>query len=855
VTIFSSKRRMTAAAALILLLLFLLRPGASRLKSRIISSISAGVGRPVDIGSVHIQLLPRPGFDLENLVVYDDPAFGAEPILRASEVTAALRLTSLVRGRLEIARLDLNEPSLNLVHNETGRWNLEALLERTARIPLAPTGKAKTEPRPAFPYIEATSARINFKNGYEKTPYALTNADFSLWQDSENAWGVRLKAQPVRTDLNLNGTGQLQISGTWQRAQTLSDTPLQFNVEWSKAQLGQVTKFLAGNDKGWRGAIQLDVALSGTPAKLRISSSGSIEDFRRYDITSGRALRLAASCDGEYSSLAHEFHEVLCSAPMAQGLITLTGDVGLPGSHRYAVMVRAENVPANTALMLVERAKKDLSDDLEAEGTIRGDFSLQEDAPAGARPRLEGRGEINDFRLASASNKAEIGPETVPFFVIDDAETSETQANRRGGLHMRVPQGPHIEFGPFPIGAGRPGAAMVRGWLTRAGYDLTVAGEAEIARTLRLARMIGVAATPTTAEGTAQVDLQIAGSWTAESGGSIASFAGPQAIGTAKLRNVQIVARGVGGPVEISSADIQFLPDKVHVGKLNAKAAGTNWTGTLDMPRGCGTSCAVRFVLNADQIALSRLSEWASPSPKKQPWYRVLDSGKQAGPSPLASLHASGRVTTDRLEIHGVAATRVSANVSLDNGKLQISSLDSDFMDGKHRGEWQADFTVKPAVCKGSGKLSGLSLGGFADAMHDDWIAGTADANYEVKGKCPAEFWQSAEGTIHVDMTDGIFPHVLLGDNAEPFRVARLAASATLRGGTIGIKNATLDAPDGQYELSGTAALTRDVELRLMRVASGTSASGYAITGTLAEPQVAPLTNAEQAHLKPLPAK
>ena len=66
-------------------------------------SISAAVGRSVDIGSVHLRLLPRPGFDLENLVVYDDPAFGAEPMLRAGEVTADLRLTSLVRGRLEIA--------------------------------------------------------------------------------------------------------------------------------------------------------------------------------------------------------------------------------------------------------------------------------------------------------------------------------------------------------------------------------------------------------------------------------------------------------------------------------------------------------------------------------------------------------------------------------------------------------------------------------------------------------------------------------------------------------------------------------------------------------------------------------
>src|SRR4029077_6853510 len=114
------------------------RPGAQHLKARIANSVSQALGRPVEIGPVHIRLLPRPGFDLADLVIYEDPAFGAEPMLRAQEVTALVRLTSLARGRLDIARLELTEPSINLVHREDGRWNLEALLERTARTPLAP---------------------------------------------------------------------------------------------------------------------------------------------------------------------------------------------------------------------------------------------------------------------------------------------------------------------------------------------------------------------------------------------------------------------------------------------------------------------------------------------------------------------------------------------------------------------------------------------------------------------------------------------------------------------------------------------------------------------------------------------
>src|SRR5260370_39477886 len=105
--------------------MFLLRSGASHLKTRLAGSIGGALARQVEIGAVHIRLLPQPGFDLQNLVVYDDPAFSAEPMLPARDVTAALRLTSLVRGRLVTARFSLNYPSPNVGRVATGRWNLE----------------------------------------------------------------------------------------------------------------------------------------------------------------------------------------------------------------------------------------------------------------------------------------------------------------------------------------------------------------------------------------------------------------------------------------------------------------------------------------------------------------------------------------------------------------------------------------------------------------------------------------------------------------------------------------------------------------------------------------------------------
>lgn len=840
--IFSSKRRWAAAAALLLLALFLVRPGASRLKSRIITSLSAAVGRPVDLASVHIRLLPQPGFDLENLVVYDDPAFGSEPILRASAVTADLRLRSLLRGRLEVSKLDLTEPSLNLVHHVGGGWNLQGLLERAARTPLAPTGKMKSEPRPSFPYIEGTSGRINFKNGPEKKPYALTNADFSLWQESEDTWGVRLKALPFRSDMNLNDTGQLQLSGTWQRAGTFRDTPVHFDVDWARAQLGQMTQFFTGNDRGWRGDIRFNATVTGTPELLKISSTVSADDFRRYDIASGASLRLSGRCDGEYSTQEHEFHHIACIAPVGAGLVTVTGNAGAPDRHKYHLTVTAQDLPASAIGALARQAKKDLPEDLLLEGTLQGKLTVSENAAPGAQSRVEGHGEIAGLRLSSRSEKVELGPVTIPIIV-----TGATAGVSRNRVRAHT----QFELGPFALDRVRTGGAVVRGWVDRSGYGFTILGDAEVGRTLRLARVFGIRTLNSAADGTAQLNLQIAGSWMGQ--GGTAAFAGPQVTGSAKLRNVRFGLRGVGEPVEVSSAEMQLSPDIVHVAKLNLKAAGSAWKGSLEMPRGCGSpeKCPIHFQLATDEISLNEANEWANPSPKSRPWYRLGTA--QPAPSLLARVRASGRVTADRFVLRGVMASKVSANVSLETGKLEVTSVDADLLGGKHRGKWQVEFGVKPAVCRGSGSLTGVSLGNISRLMKDDWVEGIAGASYEIRGLCSADFWQTSEGKLQVNVTDGSLPHVLFRENAETLKISKFTAQAQLHAGTIEVSEGELDSPEGTYEVRGTATLKREIDFKMARVPAGSGVSSYTITGTLAEPRVAAIPGTEQARLKPQP--
>lgn len=843
---FSSRRRW-AVAAVIVLLLFLLRPGASRLKSRIIVSISSGVGRPVDVGSVHIRLLPRPGFELENFVVYDDAAFGAEPMLRAGEVTAALRLTSLMRGRLEIARLEMSEPSLNLVRGPDGHWNVETLLERAAHVPLAPTAKAPLERRPGFPYIEGSSGRINFMVGREKKAYALTNADFSLWQESEDAWGVRLKAQPTRTDLNLNDTGVLQVSGTWQRAAALRDTPLNFSVEWDRAQLGQLTKFLTGVDQGWRGGVQVALKLSGTPASLVVSGDSSIQDFRRYDITSGNALRMAAHCDAQYSSVNREFSDILCSAPVGDGLVSLKGAAGLPASHKYDLVLTAVRVPAAALAAVARRAKKNIPDDLVARGVLHGILLLnRNDELAGSR--FEGRGEMENFQLASAAGKAEIAPETIPFVFIEPSSprfTAIARAFRKKLPGSEFGAGAQLIIGPFAAGIGK---MAVGARIDRRGYSFALAGESEISKTLAAAHLVGIPALQTSAAGEAQLQLQIRGLWPGWGSGA-QNLSGPLVRGSAKLRNVRVALKGTEAPVEVVSADMTLLPDAVRIDKLNAKAANSIWTGSAQMPRGCGNPphCEIHFSLKSNRAAVGDLAAWASPAPKSKPWYRVLESS-QATPSLLASLHATGQIAVEHFQFHDLPATHLTATVALDGGDLRITDLGADVLGGTYHGKWETDFQAKPPVSSSAGNWRDVSLADVAGMTKDSWISGTVNGTYQftAKGTSAAEFWQSAEASVRFDARDGVLPHVLLEDPA-PLTFLDFSGQARLHAREIEINDAKVDSSDGAFLLSGIASAKRELQFKLLR--EGTT-QGFAITGTLAEPHVSALPNAEQARLK-----
>ncbi len=828
---------------LLLLALFLIRPPAEYLRGRVSQSISLALGRHVELTSLHLRFLPRPGFELENLLIRDDAGFGAEPFLRSPDVTAWLRVAALLHGRIEIASLSLSEASLNLARDQQGKWNLEDLLQRTASISTAPTASGKREPRPEFPYIEATQARINFKIGTEKTHFAFTDAQFALWQESENTWGMRLEARPIRTDANLTDTGLINVSGIWRRAPVLHETPVQFAFAWKQAQIGQVSKLIYGSDQGWRGGVVLSGTLSGTPGDLKITADSSIDDFRRYDVFGNGPLRLVAHCAAEYSSFEKALSNVDCSAPVGDGSLELKGNASglLLSSYRLSFVAR--RVPAQAVVELARHAKGNIPEDLVAMGSVnttlvfsRNDFA----EPA----QWTGDGELQEFALSSGSTAPELVLGRVPFSLslisaslVSAAQVPKTQANRASDT------GPRLEIGPVNVVLGKPVPLQARASLSWSGYQASVHGDAGIKRLLQVARTLGIPAPAVTTDGSSTIDLTIAGTWRGTQR--------PMVLGTAQLRSVRAQVRGLNAPLQIASASLVLNQDSVNVQNLNASAADAVWRGSLRMSRPCPVprDCALQFNLHTAEVSAADLNELLNPQARKKSWYKFLTSRETQLPY-LLQARAGGKITIDKLLLGKSTCTRFTSDVDLDQGKLTLANMRGEFLGGGVTGVWKADFSARPPVYQGAGSLENLALGQIADLTQDEWIDGTGTARYEVKaaGWGLHDLLDSADLSASFAIKDGEFPHIVLTSRSGPLRASSFSGKVLLHEGKFSFEDAKLDTAAGVYKVSGSAFLTGALNLKMV----GESTVGYGLAGTLVKTRVTPIpATATQAALKP----
>ncbi len=791
------KRLWLALAALVVVLAILIVPpflSVSRYKGRITQLISASLGRPVRLSSVEVRLLPRPGFLLTNLIVEEDPAYGAEPVLQANTVTASIRLFSLWHGRVEIDTISADEASLNLVRTSAGRWNIDSLLHAaTAQAQSVAGGPGPGKPV-KLPYLKATNSRINIKNGAEKLPFSLLNAEMSLYQENPGEWRVRLRGQPVRTDLSLlqADTGTVRMEANLRQAAQLRQMPVHLDLEWREAQLGQLTRLLLGSDAGWRGDLTGELQLDGTAEAAQIKTRLRASGVHRVEFAPAAPMDFDANCTLVAHFFTRAIDNLLCDSPLGPGHIRVTGS--LPGDGGLPrVSVELDRISVAAGLDALRTVRSDLAPGLEVAGSASGKITYAPEntaPPNPAHPSLA--------RIAKAHPAAQ-GPLTGSFTV---------QGLQLSGNGLSEPlRIPRLLLTPAPTPSNQPsgaspvltatvaipaGAAIPLTVSTRFAlscYQLTLRGQASIRRGRELALVAGInnaVALDSLAGDPVSVDLTAVGPWipapapihppVQTPARKLASGPIPPAAtgsepppapladslaGTVTLRNATWKANYLANPVKISQATLHLASGELHWDPIVFSYGPVKGTASITQPAACDAPlpCPPRFQLQFGELDAAILQAAFLGAHERGTLLSTLIERLRPTAAP-AWPQFEGTVKAESLILGPVTLHQPVATLrTLANG-AEITAFDANLLGGRVHGTgtYHAAATArdKPSYAFEAQfvKLGPKDVGQLLD-LRCSGVAVDGNGKIELAGFTANDLAASAKGALHFEWSHG----------------------------------------------------------------------------------------------------
>jgi len=96
-------------------------------RGKIQAELQARLGRSVQLGEMHLKLLPL-RVSADNVTIGEDQRFRTgHPFAQAQALAVSADLMPLLHGQLDIHSLTLEHPSIELVRDQSGVWNFSSL--------------------------------------------------------------------------------------------------------------------------------------------------------------------------------------------------------------------------------------------------------------------------------------------------------------------------------------------------------------------------------------------------------------------------------------------------------------------------------------------------------------------------------------------------------------------------------------------------------------------------------------------------------------------------------------------------------------------------------------------------------
>lgn len=713
---------------------------AERYRRRLEIGLEAVLHRPARFGGASFRLLPRPGFTVENAVIQEDPAFGSEPFARIDRVDCDLGWRSLWR-RLDFARLRLERPSFNIVRNARGEWNFEKLLGETGVA--GSKDPAGSEIESPFD-IEAEDARLNFKLGANKKPFAVVDLRARLSLDPRrDRIRFRLAGNPIRTDLPHLPPGILEFEGEWRPTADMSGA-LDAALRTRGALLYNWIPLATGTNPGMYGVIDADARIQGSLRIIKVEGEASIAQLHRWDLLPpADPMPIRLRYRGEFDRNQKRALIESCEAAFASSRLHLTGAV--------------DHIPESPELDLVVALERSRLEDWHAfshrlwvyPGTVR------------LAGRVDGlismRGPWRERRLGGF-----IGAREVQLVTTSGAFPVSELALRidKGGARLApvtVSIAPRIaltvEGAVYPAEAARKG----RKENATARYEIKVVAKSLGVRdAVRFARALGVPSV-------ANIDAQGVGNAVGVLTGSAWPPSRPSVSVKGDVRAARLLVPGLTEPVNVPRARLQCVGDRVVIDPVTAVVGTSVFTGRVEHQGAKANPWLFDLQANSLSIeegaALFDALGHRPPTPllERLPGISSLAGRRTVASGLFTSLKARGRFATPLLTYRSLTLQDFQASVGLAGRIVELSDVTFRSGGGHAEGRARLDLTQSPASVSGAVTIAGLKLHSLAPRLPPTLrnsrglVSGTA--RFETRGLSRSEMRAhlTAQGNVRLE--------------------------------------------------------------------------------------------------------
>jgi hypothetical protein len=678
--------------------------GTNRVRQAMTLRLERTFGRRVEVQTFKLALFPLPSLDAEGISVGEDPSFGNEYFLRADRLSARLRMIGLVRGRFEFGTLSLEKPSLILVKNEAGRWNLERWLP-PASMDASRASKSYGPPLEDIPTnrlakIDVNEGRLNFKLGNDKKPFAFTAVQGSIEQVSLGRWQINLEAQPWRSGVQLQSTGTIQVRGEV-AGTSVRLRPARLQIRWSQASLADLVRLSRGQDDGVRGLFDLDAtAESGTkeihadaPGEWTFSLSARASQIHRWDMAS-RAddPRLTLITNGRWLPASGNINveEMLLFAPRSnlRGSASLTT---VPETN-FRVRIDSAGIQASDLLAWYRAFQPGVAEAASADQYFTGGATL-----SGWPIKLESAafssfgGKLTVPGLAARVSPVRGGMEK-DSLVIEPVTISWGEQSKPASKEHELQKG---KAAPVKSSTNALAIGLRYDFDSRDG-SMTLAGEAETSEDIQKA--------------VASLGRQLNRGWEWK-GETIANLhrdwgnvesAGWN--GQIEFTKGDLEIAGLNLPVGVKNASLHWEHGMKRVALQNVEALGGEWSGEIsENATGEGVP-RWRFNLHAANLTAANLDRWAGPRARPG-WLQRLLPEILGGASPqnadasdlLRRVDAEGIIGIDEFDLDKLKLKQLHADASFRDLKLHLENVQASWAGGSLQGSVSATFDAKPA--------------------------------------------------------------------------------------------------------------------------------------------------------------